>query len=843
MTSINKSTPDWQVKATRLLRLIRKELSEILRDRRTIITLVMMPLLLYPLLSVAFQQFLLASDLATDTKKEFSVDSPNKMDLNQLDMATLTESLKKAFAGKDLSLTDKATVKVKRPGSSWLITDRDPNSGETSHFAVRYEEDALNIYKKEMLSVGFFTKEEGLLFSSVISQNVDRDQLLEFPIAVYENPKRVSPESLRQKLLMGELDLIIHIPKVNELPIDFFTKDRSWDFQLNLLYTKEFPRSLEAATLIEQLINQANAKAIKKKIGPVLSFQKKLSKKPPEPFPNGRNGLPLLILQPNVQEITVPEREDELPFASILPLILILMTITGAVYPAIDLTAGERERGTLEILVAAPVPRLGLLFAKYVTVLTVAVLTALVNLVSMTFTIWTSGLGSVLFGESGISFVQIAEIFGLLLLFAAFFSAVLLTVTSFARSFKEAQAYLIPLMLMSLAPGVAGMIPGLELSPLLCLVPLLNIVLLSRDLFQNEATLFSATIVVLSTLSYAIAAIALAARAFGSENVLYNDNSGWSDLFRRPLRPTDRPSLASALVCLGLLFSGFFVVQGFLVSNQNPTQLSDPQLVWQIYLMAGLSVLIFALLPTISGYMQKVRFSPGFNLRPASILSFLGAVFLGISLWLLVNELFVLLSDAGLTTMSESMRETIEEKLARVRKLIPVAAMILVLVLPGVVEELFFRGFLFSALRGYFNGPATVIISALLFGLAHWVITPMFGLEKMIVSTFLGLILGWVALQSGSVYPPMLLHALHNGILATLNSLKNNSEDSTSAELEHLPLVWLVIAVVVASLGALFVFLGRTRKKPPEPVTDTTNTDPIRLDIDEPPPHSYSAKE
>ena len=65
--------------------------------------------------------------------------------------------------------------------------------------------------------------------------------------------------------------------------------------------------------------------------------------------------------------------EDEsFQIASLIPLILILMTITGAVYPAIDLTAGERERGTLEALMAAPVPRLGLLLAKYFAVLAVA---------------------------------------------------------------------------------------------------------------------------------------------------------------------------------------------------------------------------------------------------------------------------------------------------------------------------------------------------------------------------------------------------------------------------------------------------------------------------------------
>src|SRR5437763_839802 len=112
-----------------------------------------------------------------------------------------------------------------------------------------------------------------------------------------------------------------------------------------------------------------------------------------------------------------PEQGETIPLSVLAPLILILMTITGAVYPAIDLTAGERERGTLEILVAAPIPRLGLLFAKYVSVVTVSVLTAVVNLATMTVTLQFSGLGPLVFGPQGLSPLVMVQVF-LLLLFA-----------------------------------------------------------------------------------------------------------------------------------------------------------------------------------------------------------------------------------------------------------------------------------------------------------------------------------------------------------------------------------------------------------------------------------------
>src|SRR5205823_11115180 len=136
---------------------------------------------------------------------------------------------------------------------------------------------------------------------------------------------------------------------------------------------------------------------------------------------------------------------------------------------------------------------------------TVAVLTALVNLVMMLGTLQLSGLGQQVLG-GGLTFGLILGLFGLLLLFAAFFSAVLLALTSFARSFKEAQAYLIPLMLVSLAPGLLGMMPEVKLTGLNAVTPLLNIVLLGRELFEGQAQAGTAAVVVFSTLVYALAA-------------------------------------------------------------------------------------------------------------------------------------------------------------------------------------------------------------------------------------------------------------------------------------------------------------------------------------------------
>ena len=290
--------------------------------------------------------------------------------------------------------------------------------------------------------------------------------------------------------------------------------------------------------------------------------------------------------------------------ATLVPLVLILMTITGAVYPAIDLTAGERERGTLETLIAAPISRMALLLAKYIAVLTVAVLTAMVNLVAMTVTIMSSSLHEQLFPD-GLSITLMVEIFGLMVLFAAFFSAILLALTSFARSFKEAQAYLIPVMLLAISPGLLSLMPGLQLTGLLAVAPLVNIVLLSRDLLEASTTPGMAALAIVSTVVYAVGALLLASKVFGNDALLYASRGSWSDLFRRPAGVASR---ADSRRDGGL--PGQHVPLLLPVAETSPPAARGNVGV-QLVLYAAVSVVVFAVCPLAFAAAQRVRLAGG----------------------------------------------------------------------------------------------------------------------------------------------------------------------------------------------------------------------------------------
>jgi len=212
---------------------------------------------------------------------------------------------------------------------------------------------------------------------------------------------------------------------------------------------------------------------------------------------------------------------------------------------------------------AAPVPRFGILFSKFLAVLTVAVLTAVLNLIGMFATVWAFQLDKQ-FGGGVFNITVMFQIFLLLILFAGFFSALLLVVTSFAKSFKEAQVYLIPIILLSLGPGLMAMAPGMSLDGVYAVVPMMNILLLARDVIMGQVMPVPATIAVVSTLLYSYLAIRAAAGIFGSDGILNAGSGNFAEMFHRPAKTTYVVPIFATLFCLILLFPINFASIGFL---------------------------------------------------------------------------------------------------------------------------------------------------------------------------------------------------------------------------------------------------------------------------------------
>jgi sodium transport system permease protein len=702
----------------RLRRLVLKELRETLRDRRTIITLAVMPLVIYPLLAAVFQRFLVTS-ITVDRDAIYVV-------------------------GVESDATGRLLARQLRDGSAKLA-DRDKNAKASP---------------------------PGEAIKNALTPAVDLRILPSDDSRRYVADSSVHLAVLQRREPRDDLSKGLRVPVI-------------WELQ----YRTGSPTSEAALHYVEshlQAYNEIGLNEQLQKLGVAAALPAATERHPIEFM-----GAPVFSL------------------AALIPLILVLMTVTGAVYPAIDLTAGERERGTLETLIAAPVPRLGLLLAKYVAVLTVAILTAVVNLVGMTITAHSSGLAASLFGGGGLTFIVAIKVFLLLVLFAAFFSAILLALTSYARSFKEAQAYIIPLMLVCLVPGVLCLLPSLEFKAWMAVTPLVNIVVLARDLLEGSVQTSLAIAAICSTILYIAAAIALAARIFGTDAILYGSQATWSDFVRRPAKPQSVATVSAAMLCLALMFPCYFVLANGMARSQDLSM--DTRLIVGALITAA----VFGGIPIATAWFGSVRWSTGLGLRTPNTVELLAAAILGLALWPGAHEITLLAERLGLLTLSSEKISLVEDLVKRFQA-VPLWLILLTLALaPAVFEELCFRGFLFGALRTRLTGGWTVIATAILFGVFHEILFP----GKLLPSTFLGLVLGWVRLRTGSVLPGILLHALHN---ATVFSILYYRDELLAhgwgvEEEQHLPMSWHAAAAMCIVVAIVLLRTTTNRRSIHEP--------------------------
>ena len=245
------------------------------------------------------------------------------------------------------------------------------------------------------------------------------------------------------------------------------------------------------------------------------------------------NHLPAELLKPfdlKRQNVASPEKEAGAILGGIIAYVLIIMCLNGAMHPAIDLTAGEKERGTMETILSSPVSRTHLVLGKFLLVLTASLITAALLMVSMgvSFTILQKSHTLDQMAEEGapspqltLGFAAIASVFIMAVPLAVLFSAGVITIALFAKSYKEAQSYISPLMFVVVIPAVAAMLPGVDLTPKLAIVPLLNVSLLCKELVTGEYHWNYIALIFGSTCVYAAAALYLAVKMFQRESVLF----------------------------------------------------------------------------------------------------------------------------------------------------------------------------------------------------------------------------------------------------------------------------------------------------------------------------------
>lgn len=239
------------------------------------------------------------------------------------------------------------------------------------------------------------------------------------------------------------------------------------------------------------------------------------------------------------RNVAPPEKVGGNIIGGIIPYIIIILCFTGAMYPAIDLTAGEKERGTMETLLCSPVHRVNIVLGKFLMVMTASIATMCLTLLSTGISLaiggsFFAGGGKVAAQAAGaakaaanvmpsIDPLGIFGVFAMIAPVAVLFAAVLLTISLFAKSYKEAQSYVSPLIIVVIMPAMLGMLPGIELTAKTALVPILNLSLACKEMLSGVWHWPYLALIFGSTCAYAAGALALCVRMFNREEVMFRE--------------------------------------------------------------------------------------------------------------------------------------------------------------------------------------------------------------------------------------------------------------------------------------------------------------------------------
>lgn len=193
------------------------------------------------------------------------------------------------------------------------------------------------------------------------------------------------------------------------------------------------------------------------------------------------------------------EREDvastEEKFAEnaggFLPYIFIIFGFMGSIYPALDLGAGEKERGTLETILSSPASRFDIVMGKFLVVVLFSIATAFLAMLGVLIMVYQflptieTNITQTVMDMLGPR--RIFIIMSMVLPVSAFFAAVALAISIFAKSFKEAQSMMAPLNIIIILPAMIGMLPGFKLSAVTAAIPILNLSLATKAILGGSA--------------------------------------------------------------------------------------------------------------------------------------------------------------------------------------------------------------------------------------------------------------------------------------------------------------------------------------------------------------------
>lgn len=366
----------------------------------------------------------------------------------------------------------------------------------------------LIFYPLLFMGIGYFGKMGNIKSEEAVSKIIISGAEFAPQLAKYfQDNKKIEVHSAigdsQSNLQKGEVQAILIIPQ------DFEYKIKSGESgQLILKYDATEAKSSIAQKRINQIIEEYKSEIILQRISQLDLKEEFIH--------------PLILQSENV---ATPEKMAGSFLGVLLPYLIIILIFAGAMHTAIDITAGEKERGTIATLLVSQISRLEIVLGKCFAVMVISLTSMILGLTGLTLAFLSGstimGMGGIEGVKFGISFHTICLIFLVLLPLVVLVSAVLIMVGIFARNIKEASSYITPIYMLTIFLGIISMSQGIELGGKMFLIPVLNSsfafkeILIGKIYWGHIITTFSANMI--------IAGIALvgATRLFTKEEVLF----------------------------------------------------------------------------------------------------------------------------------------------------------------------------------------------------------------------------------------------------------------------------------------------------------------------------------
>jgi sodium transport system permease protein len=452
---------------------------------------------------------------------------------------------------------------------------------------------------------------------------------------------------------------------------------------------------------------------------------------------------PALVAAVDTANVVSIEEVQGAQMGRFLTMFLVLLMLAGGSVLAVDTLAGAKERGTLVTLLTTAATRTEIVTAKLLAVVAVALVIEVVQVLNL----WVYlGLGLIPVTSSFAVPITPQLAVGLLVLYlpvVLLTASVLLLTSAYARSYKEAQLLLTPVVIGLIVPTLVPFMPSVELTSAIVVVPLANLSIAVRDVLIGQPNWIAVGVAWLVTAGVAAWVTSLSVKALHNEALITGDTTkaeflGGPALYRqRVLR----------------VFLVFWAVKVIIDFNQPFEDLR-----FLVLFTVGVVFLVFPLL-----VIQHFKLDPveALALRMPRPGVWVG-VLLGAPAALISLTLVAQLMNYVIPVPQE-MLENFGQAL--VPEDIPLWQVIFMLsVVPGIVEELTFRGVLVHGLRKRFGPVGIALVGGMVFGFFH------FQLFRIPGTAVLGVLLTGIVLTTGSIYPAMLWHAISNGLAIYLGA-------------------------------------------------------------------------